>query len=80
MYLNSSLNLIHLSLEPEEDTGTIEMSPITDAVEDKDKLRLVADLILHEVIKAKCNQNAQHQHNIQLNINRAAGHVAEPPA
>lgn len=74
------LHPIHLLLEPKENTGTIEVRAVTDAVEQADKLRLVADLILHEVIKAKCNQNAQRQNNIQLDINRVAGHVANPPA
>lgn len=56
------------------------MSPVANAVEDKDKLRLVADLILHEVIETKGDQNTQRQYNIQLNINRAADHVTDPPA
>lgn len=63
------LHPIHLPLEPEEDTRTIEVRAVTDAVEQADKLRFVANMPLHEVIKAKCNQKAQRQHNIQLNIN-----------
>lgn len=80
MYLSSSLNLIHLSLEPEENTRTIEVRTVADAMEQADKLRLVADLILHEVIEAEGDQDAQRQYNIQLNINRAADHVTDPPA
>ena len=60
MYLNSSLNLIHLSLEPEEDARTIEVRAIADAMEQADKLRLVANMPLHEVIKTRCDQDAQH--------------------
>ena len=56
------------------------MRAVADAVKQADKLRLVTDMPLHEVIKAKCNQDAQHKHDIQLDINRAAGHVADPPA
>lgn len=74
------LHPIHLFLEPEEDTRTIEVRAVADAVKQADKLRLVTNMPLHEVIKAKCNQNAQRQHDIQLNINRAASHVADPPA
>lgn len=62
-------NLIHLLLEPEEDSRTIEVCTVADAMEQADKLRLVADMVLHEIIKARCDQDAQHQHNIQLNIN-----------
>lgn len=74
------LHPIHLPLEPEEDTRTIEVRAVANAVEQADKLRLVADMPLHEVIKARCDQNAQRQHNIQSNINRAADHVTDPPA
>lgn len=63
------LHPIHLLLEPKENTGTIEVRAVTDAVEQADKLRLVADMVLHEVIKARCDQDAQHQHDIQLDIN-----------
>ena len=71
---------IHLLLASEEDTRTIEVRAVTDAMEQADKRCLVANLILHEIIKAKCNQNAQHQHDIHLGINRATDHVADPPA
>lgn len=71
---------IHLFLKPEEDTRSIEMRAVADAMEQADKLRLVADLILHEVIEAEGDQNTQRQYNIQLNINRAADHVTDPPA
>ncbi len=63
------LHPIHLFLEPEEDTRTIEVRAVTDAMEQANKLRFVADMPLHEVIKVRCDQDAQHQHNIQLNIN-----------
>lgn len=56
------------------------MRTVADAMEQADKLRLVADMPLHEVIKAKCDQDAQHQHDIQLYVDRAARHVANPPA
>lgn len=63
------LHPIHLLLEPEEDTRTIEVRAVADPMEQADKLRLVANMPLHEVIKARCDQDAQRQHNIQLNIN-----------
>lgn len=56
------------------------MRAIADAVKQADKLRLVADMPLHEVIKTRCDQDAQHQHDIQLNVNRATSHVTDPPA
>lgn len=56
-------------MEPEEDSRTIEVRAVTDAMEQANKLRFVADMPLHEVIKVRCDQEAQHQHNIQLNIN-----------
>lgn len=62
-------NLIHLLLKPEEDSRTIEVRVVTDAMEQADKRCLVANLILHEVIEAEGDQDAQRQHNIQLNIN-----------
>lgn len=43
-------------------------------------MRLVADVPLHEIIEAERNQDAQHQHDIQLYVDRAARHVADPPA
>ena len=67
-------------MEPEKDARTIEVRTVADAVKQADKLRLVADMVLHEVIKARCDQDAQHQHDIQLGINRAARLVADPPA
>lgn len=74
------LHPIHLLLEPEENTRTIEVRTVADAVKQADKSRLVADMPLHEVIKTKCDQNTQHQHDIQLDVDRTACHVAEPPA
>lgn len=56
------------------------MRAVANAVEQADKMRLVADMPLHEVIKTGCDQDAQHKHDIQLDINRAADHVAAPPA
>ena len=71
---------IHLLLKPEEDTRTIEVRAVTDAMEQADKLRLVADMPLHEVIKTRCDQDTQHQYDIQLDVDRTACHVADPPA
>lgn len=73
------LHPVHRLLEPEEDTRTIEVRTVANAMEQADKLRLVADLILHEVIETKSDQDTQHQHDIQLDIDRAANHVANPP-
>lgn len=74
------LHPIHLLLEPEEDTRTIEVRAVTNAVEDEHQMRLVADVPLHKVIKSERYQDAQHQHDIQLYVDRAARHVADPPA
>lgn len=74
------LHLIHLLLKPEEDTRTIEVRAVTDAMEQADKRCLVADMPLHEVIKTRCDQDTQHQYDIQLDVDRTACHVADPPA
>lgn len=73
------LHPVHLLLKPEENTRPIEVRAVADAMEQADKLRLVADMVLHEVIETKSDQNAQCQHDIQLDIDRAANHVANPP-
>ena len=54
------LHPVHLLLEPEEDTGTIEVRAVADPMEQANKLRFVADMPLHEVIKTRCDQDAQH--------------------
>lgn len=77
--ISETLHPIHLLLKPEENTRPIEVRAVADAMEQADKLRLVADMVLHEVIETKSDQNAQCQHDIQLDIDRAANHVANPP-
>lgn len=47
---------VHLLLEPEEDTRTIEVRAIADSVKNQQKMCLVADLVLHEVIEPHGNQ------------------------
>lgn len=58
------LHPIHLLLKPEEDTRSIKVRAVADAMEQADKMRLVADMPLHEVIKTRCDQDAQHQYDI----------------
>lgn len=76
----SILHPVHLLLEPEEDTRTIEVRAVTDPMKQADELGLVADVPLHKVIKSERYQDAQHQHDIQLYVDRTAHHVADPPA
>lgn len=56
------------------------MRAVTDAVKKMNELRLVPKMPLHEVIKSERDQDAQYQHDIQLYVDRAARHVADPPA
>ena len=43
-------------------------------------MRLVTNLILHEVVEPHGNQQRGNDHNVQLHVNRAARQVAEPAA
>lgn len=71
---------VHLLLEPEEDTRTIEVRAVTDPVEQADEFGLVADVPLHEVIEPHGYQQGSNDHDVQLHINRAARQVADPTA
>lgn len=71
---------VHLLLEPEEDSRTIEVRAVTDPMEQANELGLVADMPLHEVVEPHGNQQRGEDHDVQLHVDRAARQVADPTA
>jgi len=53
---------------------------VAESVENQQKMRLVTNLVLHEVIEPYGNQQRGNDHNVQLYVNRASRQVAEPAA
>lgn len=76
----SILHPVHLLLEPEEDARAVEVRAVAESVENQQKMRLVTNLVLHEVIEPHGNQQRGNDHNVQLYVNRASRQVAEPAA
>ena len=56
------------------------MRAVAESVENQQKMRLVTNLVLHEVIEPHGNQQRGNDHNVQLYVNRASCQVAEPAA